>query len=99
VPHRRHPRHRQRTARQRSQPVGTQLAAAPWWPRLLAEVTLIVRESGDPRGFDAPAWLVEFLSAPSPALGGRTPATFMQAEVGRAQVTQLIRQMQSGAYA
>lgn len=67
--------------------------------RLEALVDQIVRESGEPTGFDSAAWVVAFLDAPSPALGGYPPREFMDTETGRTTVFQLVQQMQSGAYA
>ncbi len=67
--------------------------------QLIAQVEQIVRESGDPDGFDAGRWVAAFLDAPSPALGGRRPADFIETSEGRTVVSALIGQMQSGAYA
>ena len=67
--------------------------------QLIARVEQIVRESGDPDGFDAGRWVAAFLDAPSPALGGRRPADFIETSEGRTVVSALIGQMQSGAYA
>jgi putative toxin-antitoxin system antitoxin component (TIGR02293 family) len=67
--------------------------------RLIGQVRRIVQESGDPTGFDAPLWVAHWLQAPVPALGGRPPMQFMDTAEGRAVVSQLVEQMQSGAYA
>ena len=66
--------------------------------RLIDQVEQIVRESGDPDGFNAEQWVAQFLDAPSPALGGRRPRDFMETSDGRTVVAALVAQMQSGAY-
>lgn len=65
---------------------------------LLALVRQMVEESGNPEGFDARAWLADWMQRPVPALGGRTPLSFMESEEGRALVTNILGRMQSGAY-
>ena len=67
--------------------------------RLLGQVQSMVRESGDPEGFDASAWLSAWMSAPVPALSGARPLDLMDTMTGQALVSQLLSQMQSGAYA
>lgn len=59
----------------------------------------IVAESGTPDGFDAARWTADWLEEPNPALGGRPPGEFMDTADGRALVSGLVAQMQSGAYA
>jgi putative toxin-antitoxin system antitoxin component (TIGR02293 family) len=67
--------------------------------RLLGQVQAMVRDSGNPEGFDAAAWLSEWMSTPVPALGGARPLDLMDTMTGQAIVSQLVSQMQSGAYA
>ncbi len=67
--------------------------------RLLGQLQTMVRESGNPEGFDASVWLSAWMSAPVPALGGARPLDFMDTMTGQALVSQLLAQMQSGAYA
>ena len=67
--------------------------------RLLGQVQTMVRESGNPEGFDTSAWLSAWMSAPVPALGGARPLDFMDTMTGQALVSQILAQMQSGAYA
>ena len=67
--------------------------------RLLGQLQTMVRESGDPEGFDASAWLSAWMSAPVPALGGARPLDLMDTMTGQALVSQVLAQMQSGAYA
>ena len=67
--------------------------------RLLGQVQTLVRESGNPEGFDASAWLSMWMSTPVPALGGARPLDLLDTMTGQAMVSQLLSQMQSGAYA
>lgn len=67
--------------------------------RLLGQLQMMVRESGDPDGFDTSAWLSAWISTPVPALGGARPLDLMDTMTGQALVSQMIAQMQSGAYA
>lgn len=67
--------------------------------RLLGQVQTMIEESGDPEGFDAPAWLSAWMTAPVPALGGARPLDLMDTMTGQALVSRVIAQMQSGAYA
>ena len=67
--------------------------------RLIGQVQAMVDESGDLRGFDAARWVADWLQQPLPALGGRTPAHYMDTAEGQAVVARLLAQAQSGAYA
>ncbi|MFT3665972.1 antitoxin Xre-like helix-turn-helix domain-containing protein [Piscinibacter sp.] len=67
--------------------------------RLVGQVQTIVSESGNPEGFDAARWTAQWLDQPNDALGGRPPGEFMDTADGRALVSGLVAQMQSGAYA
>ena len=67
--------------------------------RLVGQVEKIVGESGNAEGFDAAPWTAAWLQRPNPALGGKAPGDFMDTADGRALVSGLIAQMQSGAYA
>lgn len=49
--------------------------------------------------FDAARWLANWLAAPLPALGGATPASFMDTVEGQKYVGNLLEMAQSGAYA
>lgn len=49
--------------------------------------------------FDAAKWLAGWLSSPLPALGGATPASFMDTVEGQKYVGNLLEMTQSGAYA
>lgn len=66
--------------------------------RMVAEVHQIVAESGNSEGFNARAWVKQWLNQPTPALGGQRPADLMRSASGRQQVLKLIKHVQSGAY-
>lgn len=67
--------------------------------RLIGEVERMVAESGKPEGFDAGAWVADWLEQPVPALGGQKPAELMDTLSGQALVLDVVARMQSGAYA
>lgn len=67
--------------------------------RLIGQVQRIVEESGEPTGFDAARWTARWLLSPVAALGGRPPMEYMDTAEGRALVSQLLAQVQSGTYA
>lgn len=66
---------------------------------LIGMAQTMVEQSGDPTGFDAARWLSGWLSEPLPALGGATPASYMDTFEGQKLVAQLLSMSQSGAYA
>ena len=66
---------------------------------LIGQVENMVRESGAPKGFDAALWLSAWLHAPLPALGSRTPASYMDTVEGQKLVSNILAMGQSGAYA
>lgn len=65
---------------------------------LIGQVENMVRESGDPAGFDAARWVSNWLNSPLPALGGRHPASYMDTVEGQKMVSDLLATAQSGAY-
>ncbi|MEO8652765.1 MAG: MbcA/ParS/Xre antitoxin family protein [Ramlibacter sp.] len=67
--------------------------------RLVAQVEAMVKESGDPTGFDAAKWFAAWLEQPLPAFGGKTPASYMDTAEGQAIVSNILARMQSGAFA
>lgn len=67
--------------------------------RLVAQVETIVKESGNPEGFDAARWLAGWLEEPQPSLGGKRPADLMDTADGRGLVADLVARSQTGAYA
>ena len=66
---------------------------------LIGQVENMVRESGNPEGFDAAKWVSNWLKSSLPALGGKTPASFMDTIEGQKLVSNLLATAQSGAYA
>lgn len=66
--------------------------------RLIGRVQKMVAESGDPEGFDAAAWVAQWLETPLPAVGGETPEKFMGTAGGQALVTTILARMQWGSY-
>ena len=66
---------------------------------LIGQVATIVEESGDAKGFDAAAWIGQWIETPLPALGNQKPAEFMDTAAGQQLVSQLLAQSQSGAFA
>jgi putative toxin-antitoxin system antitoxin component (TIGR02293 family) len=67
--------------------------------KLVGQLQAMIEESGDPDGFDAAAWLSQWLREPVPALGGARPFDLMDTMEGQALVSRTLAQMQSGAYA
>ena len=67
--------------------------------KLLGQVQTMVEQSGEPSGFDAAKWVAQWLDEPSPALGGKRPAEYMDTADGQELVSGLLAKMQSGAYA
>lgn len=67
--------------------------------KLVGQLEAMVQESGDPDGFDAAAWMSEWLKQSVPALGGARPLDFMDTIEGQNMVSSLLAQVQSGAYA
>lgn len=65
---------------------------------MAAQVQRIVEESGDPTGFDATAWLSDWLQRHVPALGGVQPLSFLDTISGQRLVSDLVARMQTGAY-
>jgi putative toxin-antitoxin system antitoxin component (TIGR02293 family) len=67
--------------------------------RLVGQVEALVSESGEPDGFDAAAWVSQWLATPNAALDGERPAEYLDTAEGQSIVSGLLAQMQSGAYA
>lgn len=67
--------------------------------QLIGQAKSIVEESGTSRDFDAARWIGSWIEQPNEALGGRTPADYMDTSEGRALVSELLARQQSGAYA
>jgi putative toxin-antitoxin system antitoxin component (TIGR02293 family) len=67
--------------------------------RLVGQVEQMVAESGNGSDLDAGKWVADWLDRPLPALGGKRPGSLMDTSEGRSLVSDLLAQMQSGAYA
>lgn len=67
--------------------------------RLVGQIQAIVKESGNPEGFDATGWLSRWLSEPLPALGGVRPLDLLDTMEGQTLVSHTLARIQSGAYA
>ena len=65
---------------------------------LIAQVQKMVKESGDPTGFDTKKWVVRWNKRPLPALGGRRPEELLNDPDGRALVSNIIARIHTGAY-
>jgi len=66
--------------------------------RLIGEVEAVVRDCGESEGFAAGRWLASWLQRPNQALGGASPANFLDTSEGREQLGRLIGAQRSGAY-
>ena len=66
--------------------------------RLVGQVQAMVEESGQPKGFDAGAWLTRWLGEPLPALGGACPRDLLDTIEGQRMVSEALARMRSGAY-
>lgn len=69
--------------------------------RLIGQVEVMMKESGDEtrQDFNAASWVAGWLEQPMPALGGRKPGDYLDTNEGQRYISQLLGQMQSGAYA
>ena len=67
--------------------------------KLIGQVQEMVRQSGEPKGFDPAKWLAGWLQQTVPALGGSRPIDFMDTMEGQGMIADLLARMQSGAYA
>ena len=67
--------------------------------KLVGQLESMLQESGNPQGFDAPAWMARWLKEPLPAFGGVRPVDLIDTMEGQALVSAALTQMQSGAYA
>lgn len=66
---------------------------------LIGQAAQIVKESGEPKNFDAGKWVAAWLDRPLGAIGGVRPETLMDTAEGRELVSDTLARMQSGAYA
>jgi putative toxin-antitoxin system antitoxin component (TIGR02293 family) len=66
---------------------------------LIGQVQTMVEQSGNAEGFDTLAWLSRWLNTSVPALGGKTPASYLDTVEGQKYIANLLDMTQSGAYA
>lgn len=69
---------------------------------LIGQVQAMIEQSGDPAAladFDAAKWVANWLNKPLRALGGVTPASYLDTVEGQKLVSNLLAMAQSGAYA
>jgi len=66
--------------------------------RLIKQVELLLRESGNFEPFDAAAWLDRWLHRPNHALGGAAPELYLNTPAGEALFSRLIGAMAAGSY-
>lgn len=67
--------------------------------KLVGQLQAMMEDAGDAKGFDAMAWLSQWLREPIPALGGVRPFDLMDTMEGQALVSRTLAQMEGGAYA
>jgi putative toxin-antitoxin system antitoxin component (TIGR02293 family) len=70
--------------------------------KLIGQAAMMVGDAGDTDGtasFNAATWTAQWLQEANNALGGAAPGEYLDTAEGRALVSQLLAQMQSGAYA
>ena len=65
---------------------------------MVSLVQKMVEESGNPEGFDAEAWLDDWLTRPLPALGGDSAGDWLDTADRRAVIFTMLACTQSGAY-
>lgn len=63
---------------------------------LIGMAQAMVAQSGNPDGFDAPRWVSAWLAQALPALGGVTPASYMDNFEGQKLVAELLAMSQRG---
>ena len=66
--------------------------------RLINQVELLLRESGNTEPFDAAAWVKRWLRRPNHALGGAAPELYLHTPGGEALLSSLIGAMAAGSY-
>ena len=66
--------------------------------RLIKQVELLLRESGNTEPFDAAAWVERWLHRPNHALGGAAPELYLHTPQGEALLSNLIGAMAAGSY-
>jgi uncharacterized protein (DUF2384 family) len=66
--------------------------------RLIQQVELLLRQSGNSESFDAAAWVDRWLQRPNHALGGAAPELYLNTPAGEALLANLIGAMAAGSY-
>jgi len=66
--------------------------------RLIEQVQMLLRESGNTEPFDAAAWVERWLRRPNHALGGAAPELYLHTPQGEALLSNLIGAMAAGSY-
>jgi hypothetical protein len=66
--------------------------------RLIQQVELLLRQSGNNEPFDAAAWVDRWLQRPNHALGGAAPELYLNTPAGEALLANLIGAMAAGSY-
>ena len=66
--------------------------------RLIKQVELLLRETGNTEPFDAAAWVKRWLHRPNHALGGAAPELYLHTPQGEALLSNLIGSMAAGSY-
>jgi hypothetical protein len=66
--------------------------------RLIEQVKMLLRESGNTEPFDAAAWVERWLRRPNHALGGAAPELYLHTPQGEALLSNLIGAMAAGSY-
>ena len=66
--------------------------------RLIEQVQMLLRESGNTEPFDAAAWVERWLRRPNHALGGAAPELYLHTPQGEALLSSLIGAMAAGSY-
>lgn len=66
---------------------------------LVKLVEEMIPEGNKAGGFDASKWVARWLDLPQPALGSKTPRSFLDTSDGRSIVRRLLAKFETGAYA
>lgn len=72
---------------------------SPAVKKLISQVNKIMSESSDTKNFDSKSWVLGWINEPQPALGNKKPYLFLNSQDGFNQVSNIISQIQTGAYA
>lgn len=84
---------------QREQPLSREESERVMGMQLLIDQVQAMIDAESTPNFDAAKWLARWLAEPLPALGGATPASYMDTVEGQKYIGNLLAMAQSGAYA